>query len=354
MEAQKLAEQKPDDFKVKDLIVKNQEFYQALMDKVNQKIEDLKNSGQIDQADKLLEKITDRQFKHQQLMENIQIKLNDLTEDQKQKFDQIKEQALKKYGEMLEKVEVNREKVQEKLQKVLETSHNPLRDAKNLEIINRLQLNLSDSDLQQRLSEIKDKLSRQLIENTQANADPAVVEKLKTTLTGENVNPAAQLKVLNSIGEQLKNTVQKNEKLRELNRVVNQAQNTRVEVLKKKLEDFDDDSQKSELLKPLENGDVASANVLQRLRNEIKNRESIQALNETQQKQAASIKKQIDSATPAQAEKVQQMLQTKLDIKNIIQNDNPEVIKKLQAKTQAAAKQRLEQQQAEQKQRSEN
>ena len=99
---------------------------------------------------------------------------------------------------------------------------------------------------------------------------------------------------------------------------------------------------------------MASANVLQRLRNEIKNRESIQALNETQQKQAASIKKQIDSATPAQAEKVQQMLQTKLDIKNIIQNDNPEVIKKLQAKTQAAAKQRLEQQQAEQKQRSEN
>ncbi|OGY89531.1 MAG: hypothetical protein A2927_00830 [Candidatus Komeilibacteria bacterium RIFCSPLOWO2_01_FULL_45_10] len=329
LEAQKLAEQNPSDEKVQAMIAKAQEKYQKLMEKAQTRVEKLKEKND-SRAEQLLDKLADRQLKHQQLMENLEEKMPNLTEEQKQKLEQLREQALERYSQFVEKVEQHKEKVRERLEKVIDNNNEQM-NLRRLKIMEQLGDKLENENLKEGLIEAKEAMREKVINQLKEQATPEKIEEFKVSL--ENLGGEGEgygLRVLNFLDERLDQRAVLEKTLNQFGQKLEEVKNQKVNQLKARLETATDQL-RTELLKPLQSGEIHSVEVLEAVKAKLTNPRAIEALENAQEKQIEQFNRRIEKIEdPVRIEKLKEQVEERPAIKRNIQKVVPQIMNKIE------------------------
>ena len=287
------------------MIAKAQEKYQKLMEKAQTRVEKLKEKND-SRAEQLLDKLSDRQLKHQQLMENLEEKMPNLTEEQKQKLEQLREQALERYSQFVEKVEQHKEKVRERLEKVIDNNNEQM-NLRRLKIMEQLGDKLENENLKEGLIEAKEAMREK-------------IEEFKVSL--ENLGGEGEgygLRVLNFLDERLDQRAVLEKTLNKFGQKLEEVKNQKVNQLKARLETATDQL-RTELLKPLQSGEIHSVEVLEAVKAKLTNPRAIEALENAQEKQIEQFNRRIEKIEdPVRIEKLKEQVEERPAIKRNIQ-----------------------------------
>lgn len=331
LEAQKVAEQNPDSEKVQKIVEKAQGKYQKLMEKVQTRVEKLKEKNDA-RTEKLLDKLADRQLKQQQLMENLQEKMQNLTEEEKQKLEQVRENVLEKYGQFMEKTEASKDKIKERLEKAAqETGDNQATALRQLKIMEELGDKFQDENLKEGLIEAKEAVREKVIDRLKEQITPEKVEEFKASL--ENLGKEGEgygLRILNFVDERLDERTVLEKTLNQFGQKAEEVKNQKIDQLKVRLETATEQV-RTELLQPLQSGEIHSVEVLERVQSKLKNEKAIEAIEKAQEKQIEQFNRRIEKIEdPIRVEKLKETLQQNATVKWIIQQAVPQIMNKIE------------------------
>ena len=310
LEIQKMAEGNSDDARVQALIEKSQAKYEKLMDKVSQRVEKLQEAGQTDKVDRLLDKISDKQFKQQKVLDVIKEKIGNASPEQLEKLQEVKERVLERFGETLEKVE-DRAKIQERLQNATANQNGEgLGQLKNLEIMERLGDKVSDEDLREGLARAKEQIRERVIKDLQAEPNTVKVNQFKERLENLSDDEALRLRVYNFLDKGLQQGISSDGNLIRFRSNLRQVEQENLQQLQDKLEIAASDDDREKLLKTLkESDDLNSVEVLERVKNQVRNQNAKEAIEQAQQRQLERVeqrKQEQKQEEAGETEKVRQ------------------------------------------------
>ncbi|MDP2586990.1 MAG: DUF5667 domain-containing protein [Candidatus Komeilibacteria bacterium] len=343
LEAKEVAEANPNNAKAQAIAAKSLEKYQLMMEKVQTRVEAIKEKN-AERAEKLLDKIADHQLKQQQIMEKIEERgAENLTEEQKQRLQEVKEKALEKFGQFMERVEENQEKIKERLEKAAESAEGETEGAMeklhNLRVIQRLGDKFENEDLRQGVEEanqtVREKFFKELKESDNGAAQEFNVQL--ENMSGQN---ADQLRVINFLKEGLVEQTKTDPALNALNSPLKKFEQNRLDNLKKQLEATGDADEQQELLRPLEEaGDVKSVEVLDRLRQEIKNERAKEALQNAQERKVERINERLEKMDDQnQVQELKKEINSAPAAQRAIRQSDPELMKKMDQRSEEIKK----------------
>lgn len=157
--------------------------YQKNAEQLKNRLEALKETSQNPNIDKLLDKLVDRSFKHQELFDNLE-----------KKFEARQEISEQKRTELKEKFEANRERINEIMSKIPEKFEDANRFKQRLEnaIENRAEGIFKELRAVEILDRVKEKLSEEQQEKIQEMKE-RMIEKFKNRI--EKLDKNEQLRI---------------------------------------------------------------------------------------------------------------------------------------------------------------
>ena len=335
-EAKKMAEKNPNDEKVQALIEKSHLKYQKLMQKAHEKIKKMKENGDSERVDRLLEKVTDKQFKQQKLFDLVKNKMGNLSEEEMERLKQIKEQALERYGNLMEKVE-DRDKVKERLDRVLEDQNgDKLKYIKDLEIMERLGDKFNDENFKEKFFEAKESIRDKVIDHLKQGPNDEKAKIFKAKLNGLALDEADEgygLRVFNFLGNKLEEEVKDNRSLNHFKENLDEVKDIKIEHFKKKLEEISSDGERAKFLRSLEAGEMHSVEVLEQVRMKVRNPRAKEALGNAQERQIEHFNRRIERVNDSsRMEKLKNSIDKKPVIKNRFLRTEPDMLQNLDKK----------------------
>jgi len=333
LEAKKVAEIDATSAKTQAIVEQAQEKYQKLVEKVQTRVEKLKEKGDA-RAEALLDKVTDRQFKQQQLMENLQQRLENLPEEQKEKLEQTKEQVLENFGKFLERVEEDADKVKERLEKaIVNQEANQLKAIRHLEVMERLGDKLENENIKEGLMQAKEQLRDKMIENLKEQPTSANIQEFKDNLNEASSEDGYKLRVLHFLDQGLDQEALKTKVLQPFIQTLEAVKLEQEDNLKEKLEQAVSPEAQSKLLEPLQSGEVKSVEILERVKNKVKNEQAKEALQQAQEKQLEQFNTRLEKMEkPEQVEQLQKEMRALPAVQRVIRNTEPELFNKAEEK----------------------
>jgi|GEM_PF-947238 len=353
LEAKKVAEENPDNAKAQAVVAKTLEKYQQMMEKVQTRVEAIKEKN-AERAEKLLDKIADHQLKQQQVMEKIEERGENLTEQQKQRLQEVKEKALEKFGQFLERVEANQAKIKERLEKAAGTAEGETEGAMeklhNLRVIQRLGDKFEDENLRQGVEEANQAVRQKFFTEIK-ESDNGAAQEFNIQLENLPGESADQLRVINFLKEGLAEQAQGDPALNALTSPLRKFEQNRLDNLKQQLEQGGTAEQQQELLRPLEEaGDVRSVEVLDRLRQEVKNPRAREALQEAQERKVEKINDRLEKMDDQdQVQELKREINSAPVMQRVIKQADPELMKKMDRRTEEIKEEAAEREDSENK-----
>ncbi|MBI5221581.1 MAG: hypothetical protein HY979_02135 [Candidatus Magasanikbacteria bacterium] len=336
VEAQKVAEIDSTSAKTQAIVAKAQEKYQQLIEKVQTRVEKLKEKGD-QRAEALLDKVTDRQLKQQQLMENLQDKLENLPVEQKERLEQVREKVLENFGQFLERVDENTEKVKERLDKVIESQNdNQLKVIRHLEVMERLGDKLQNENIKEGLTQAKEQLRDKMIANLKEQSSGANIQEFKENLQEVSGQEGYKLRVINFLDEGLDKEALFNRPLQQFRQTLEEVKVEQEDSFREKLESAVSTVEQSKLLESLQSGEVKSVEILERVKNKVRNEKAKEALEQAQEKQVEQFNERFEKMEKLeQVQELQKEMKALPAVQRIIRTTGPELFNK--------AEERLEQ-----------
>jgi len=335
LEAKIVAEREGDNAKTQEVVAKALEKIESLKDKVSQRIEKIQENDS-QSADRLLDLVTDREVKHQQLIDNITVKMENLSEERKVRIEEVKERTLEKYSNLLERVDVDGEKIRERLEKVLDRNQDKIDNLKAIPVLERLTDKIQSADIKESLTEAKVNITDRVIEfiqvdpNFEKNDD--FEQKLRSMQSVSDQDEGYNLRALNLVKERLEEKVQTAPALRAINTNIERLKEERLQYFKGKLEEAGSDDDRAELLKPLEEGEVGSVEVLEEIRARVQDSNLVEDLKERQEVQIRKLNDRVENLQDgAKAETLRQMIEAKPEVKRVI-NKESQILDRLKEK----------------------
>jgi hypothetical protein len=336
LEAKKIAQENPDNAKAQAMVEKSLQKYQEMMDKVQARVEAIKEKNSAS-AEKLLDKITDNQLKQQQVMDKIEEKTAGLTEEQKQKFEAIKEKTLEKFGQFLQRVEKNQEKIKERLEKAAESSaseNGTISDQLlNLKVIQKLGDKMEDEEMRQGVREANQAVREKFFEQMKEEGSGSAKE-FNSQLDGLSGQDADQLRVINFLKEGLDEQSKVDPNLKALMVPLKKFEQNRLNNLKQLLEETKTPEQQQDLLQPLEDsGDTKSIEVIDRLRQEVKNARAKEALQQVQERKVENLNNRLEKMdNQKNIQELKKEINPAPVMQRVIRQADPELLKKMDRK----------------------
>ena len=143
-----------------DVIVKAAVNYQENVDKLKNRLDAMKETSQNPNVDKLMEKLTDRSIKHQQLFDELKQKFEDRPE-LKQQLGKMQDQINEAVAKIPEKFD-NPEAFKERIKKAIEARpEGSFKELRGMEIVDRV-MEKMPADRRDKLGEIKDDFMKKL------------------------------------------------------------------------------------------------------------------------------------------------------------------------------------------------
>ncbi len=147
-ELKKVAENNPQDSEALQRAIAN---YNKNVDRLRTRLEALKETSENPKIDELLNKLTERAVKHEQLFEELKAKHETLRDRLEQSQNKINETVIRS-SEKLDKPD----KFRERLEKVLDNQKGgDSKEVKTLRFLNRLETKASSTEIKERLLELK-------------------------------------------------------------------------------------------------------------------------------------------------------------------------------------------------------
>ena len=294
-ELQKTLEIKKDDPKLQELLQKTQDKYQNLIDKVGERIDSIQ-AKDADLAKKLTDKLTEAQLKQQQFLQNLEDNAKNLSADRLEKIKITREKSLERLSQALQTVEQKSEEITQKLEQNLEnrkaTYEKRLEQLRVLQNLNNI---LPDGQVKDAFNQAQDTAGNLLIESLRQNPNTENGNNLKERLQNMSEDSAQQLKIMNFIEQKLKERA--SGQLNSISREINDAAKKELNALKNDLEKTTDETGTRILLKSLQNGDNNSLQILDQIKNTVKNPQVQNAIKETQNNQIETVKEKINSSS---------------------------------------------------------
>ncbi len=341
-EAKKVAELQPDDVKAQAVVEKSLDKFQQLAEKVNTKIEKFKEKGQVERVEQLLDKVTDSQFKQQKMMDTIHEKIIQSPEENKEKLRAIKEKSLENFGNLLEKVE-DKDKIRERFEKIIGKEEDKLKHLKDLEIMERLGDEFSDENFKEGLIEAKEDVREGLIDYLNEQPGLREEERFELKLNELSTNEAYKLRVINFVGEELKERAVDERTLNNFENRLEEVQDERIDYLKGRLEMSESEQDMKKMLEPLELGQANSIEVLERVREQVQNPRAKEALFNAQEKQIEHLEIRMEKIeNPERMEQIRNIIETNPMIKESFIEARPMIMNQMQEKIELRKEQRTE------------
>ena len=143
-----------------DAIAKAVTNYQENVDKLKNRLDAMKETSQNPNVDKLMEKLTDRSIKHQQLFDELKQKFEDRLE-LKQQFGKMQDKINEAVAKIPEKFD-NPEVFKERIKKAIEARPDgSFKELRSMEIVDRI-MEKMPADRRDKLGEIKDDFMKKL------------------------------------------------------------------------------------------------------------------------------------------------------------------------------------------------
>ncbi len=164
-----------------EAITKAVENYQRNMERLRTRLENLKETSQNPNVDKLLDKLTERSLKHQQLFDNLKqkfeerLKLKEQLRAGQEKIDEV----MTKIPEKFENAAAFEKRLERKIQKLPEGI---LKELRAVEVVDRIREKLPEQQ-QEKIQELKDKLIKKFenrIEKLGEAEKVEILEKIKS------------------------------------------------------------------------------------------------------------------------------------------------------------------------------
>jgi len=165
-----------------EAITKATNNYQQNMERLRARLEQLKQTSENPNVDKLVEKLIDRSIKHNELFDNLKDKFQEQT-DLRNRLEAGQEKISEVISEIPQRFENATEFQQKLLDKIQDLPDSPLKEVRAVEILNKIEQKLSGQ--QEKIQEAKDNLI-QKAENKLNELNE--LRDLKSTATTTNAN----------------------------------------------------------------------------------------------------------------------------------------------------------------------
>lgn len=148
-ELKKVAENNPQDDAALERAIEN---YNKNVERLRTRLEALKENSENPKVDKLLDELTDRALKHEQIFEELKVKRQALRERLEQSQNNLDDTV----AQVPEKLD-NPDKFRERLEKVLKNQkETELRELKTLHFLSRLEAKASSTEVKEKISRLKE------------------------------------------------------------------------------------------------------------------------------------------------------------------------------------------------------
>jgi hypothetical protein len=182
-----------------DVIAKAAENYQSNVDRLKTRLEALQETSQNPNVDKLLEKLTDRSVKHQQLFDELKQKFSDNPE-LKQRFEAMGDKMNELLAKVPEKFD-NPDAFKERIRRTMEARpEGAFKELRGMEIIDRIGEKLPEAHRAQLenvkdefLNKFEERINRMPEDQKQAMLKPEMLERLSG-------DPERRIKIMEEMG----------------------------------------------------------------------------------------------------------------------------------------------------------
>ena len=141
-----------------DVLDRATEKYSQTMDKIKANTDRIKNTAENDKdVNSFLEKFANQQVLQERILQRLQ---NQASEDTAQKIEQARERHMERFGEVMQKLETNKEMIAERVQSALQNA-----GEENGEIMNRFRQNMPD-DVKGEFNRVRNNMPNIETENT--------------------------------------------------------------------------------------------------------------------------------------------------------------------------------------------
>ncbi|MDD2696882.1 MAG: DUF5667 domain-containing protein, partial [Candidatus Pacebacteria bacterium] len=206
VELKTMIEQNQDDKKIEKAL----QNYQGELDGLKKAAEKVKETaGQSEEVGKFLDKFIQQQTLQQKILQKLETQVSTTTLE---KITEAREQHLKRFGEVMNKLETNKEQLQERLEQNLqEVAGSEFKNFKNLEILQQLEEKVPEEakDAVQKAAENALKRLKGDLEKMSPD-DQARFKEYINSIIGDK---ETQLEILDSLKEELKTIPQLKENL---------------------------------------------------------------------------------------------------------------------------------------------
>jgi len=177
----------------------------------------------------------------------------------------------------------------------------------------------------------KEAMREKVINQLKEQATPEKIEEFKVSL--ENLGGEGEgygLRVLNFLDERLDQRAVLEKTLNQFGQKLEEVKNQKVNQLKARLETATDQL-RTELLKPLQSGEIHSVEVLEAVKAKLTNPRAIEALENAQEKQIEQFNRRIEKIEdPVRIEKLKEQVEERPAIKRNIQKVVPQIMNKIE------------------------
>jgi hypothetical protein len=206
MEVKKIAQKT----QASDTIKKAIENYQQELEKMKERIDVIKETAKENpEVESFLDKFIDQQTLHQRILEKLE---NQVPPEVLEKIKAAREEHLERFKEVMLKLEDRKEKITEKLDKILEGQKgSQFKEFRDLEILKDLEKKVPD-DAKEAIENAKENILKRLQENLE-KMSPQDQEKFKEYLERISIGKEKKVEILENLQKELKNLPDVTEKL---------------------------------------------------------------------------------------------------------------------------------------------
>lgn len=250
-EAEKLAEKTGNE----ELLTKAIERYETATEKIETRAEKLRNSDNPD-TDKFLNKLADRQIKHQKIIDRLSKKL---PEQAKKKIEAVRERYIERFANIVTRLDTP-EKLGERLDKIEEIQKgSKFKNFKNLEVLSRIEEKLPEQ-AKEAIQKAQENSLKRLLNNLN-NMSPEDQEKFKAYVSKMEGNELRHAEIIDRLESE--------DLPEELREKIEATKEHVIEKAKTRIENIKDENKKDAYLKRLEDGDLNKLRILNHLEDKL-------------------------------------------------------------------------------------
>lgn len=276
-EIKKLAEKTKDSKKVEEAMKK----YEVEKEKLKSRIEKIKdNPKNAKKMDRLLDKITDKEIKHQKLLDRLE---KDMPEEVREKIENQRERALKVFSDTLSETDTP-EKLQERLEKIIEAQKgSKFKRFKNLEILQRIEEKVPEQ-AKKAIRKVQENSMKRLRDDL-SQMSPDDREKFSDYIEKISGNAVRQTVLLDKLDQE--------DIPEDLKKAILLSRDRAFKKVEDKLSEIKDEKRKEGYLKYLEEGNIENVKILKRLENNL-DPEAVKRIIAVKKRTQADIRKRLD------------------------------------------------------------